>query len=144
MSKLGSQVNEFGDAYDRIRNKFKQKDLNENAIKLEAMLALKEIQAQLTTINFLDVLSVMDPANPLKEEVMEFENQLAVMRSGIEQFIVDNQFDSAEEPIEDEIEQSKPELKKVSVSGEKKVETKKEVKTEPEEDPELKKVKSMK
>lgn len=144
MSKLGSQVNEFGGAYERIRDKFKQKELNENAVKLEAMLALKEIQAQLTTINFLDVLSVMDPNNPLKKDVMKFEEQLATMRAGIETFIVDNQFDSAEEQPEEEVIDEpveKKETEKISVSGVKDDNTED---VEPEEDPELKKVKTMK
>jgi hypothetical protein len=43
--------------------------LNEGSVKLEAIKSLKNIQAQLTTINFLDVLSVMNNDNPLKKDV---------------------------------------------------------------------------
>ena len=142
MSKLGNQVEEFQDSYNRIRNKFST--LNESPVKLEAIQALKEIQANLTTINFLDVISVMDPSNPLKSDIEQFEMALADIRGGIEEFIVANQFDIEEEEIIDNGPENniEDESKKISVSGETKVKT--EIEPEPDKDPELKKVKSMK
>ena len=84
-------------------------NLQENEIKLAAIIGLKEIQAQLTGINFLEVISVMAPENPLKQQVEEFEVSLASLRQSIESFVVDNQFDAAEEPEEEPEAEAEPE-----------------------------------
>ena len=93
--KLGSQVNEFSSTMDRIRNK--QILMKENAVKLSVMKGLKEIQASLTNISFLDVLASIDVNNPVVAKIQEFETLLSELRKGIEDFVVDNHFDSAED-----------------------------------------------
>lgn len=144
---LGSQVNEFGSAMERIRNK--QVLLKENAVKLSVMKGLKEIQSALTTISFLDVLASIDINNPVVSKVQEFEIQLSELRKGIEEFVVSNHFDSAEDAslnpeipetqseddkkAEDEEKQQQEELEnqKISASGVK--DDKKDVKSDDKE-----------
>lgn len=135
MVGIGSQVNEFSSTMDRIRNK--QKLLAENAVKLNVMKGIKEIQAALTTISFLDVLASIDVNNPVIKKVQEFETMLSDLRNNIEKFVAENHFDSAEDaslnpevatpipgvqmtPEEEEEEKKKEEEKeksKISLSG---------------------------
>ena len=112
--QLGSQVNEFSSTMERIRNK--QILLKENAVKLSVMKGLKEIQASLTNITFLDVLANIDVNNPVVKTIQGFETQLSDLRKGIEDFVVENHFDSAEDaslnpviPVELTPEQKKQE-----------------------------------
>lgn len=112
--QLGSQVNEFSSTMERIRNK--QILLKENAVKLSVMKGLKEIQSALTNITFLDVLANIDVNNPVVETIQGFETQLSELRKGIEDFVVENHFDSAEDaslnpeiPVEMTPEQKKQE-----------------------------------
>lgn len=93
--QLGSQVNEFSSTMERIRNK--QILLKENAVKLSVMKGLKEIQSALTNITFLDVLANIDVNNPVVKTIQGFETQLSDLRKGIEDFVVENHFDSAED-----------------------------------------------
>lgn len=103
--------------------------VDENEIRVEALKNVKEIQSQLTVISFLDVLAVMDPANPLRKQVEEFEEGLTALRQGIEQFVAENQFDTvpeieAEETPETKKEEPKePQKEKIKLSGEDKVKT---------------------
>lgn len=97
-----------------------RQQLDESEVKLAAIQKLKEIQAQLTQINFLDVVNVMKPDNPLKKEVENMEKELADVRQAVEKFVVANQFDAIdeeepEEPVGDEgepEEKEEPEEKK--------------------------------
>jgi hypothetical protein len=141
MSKLGSKVEVFGDVTERIKKRQQDKLLKENEVKLEVMRTIKDLQAQLTTVSFLDALAMMDPSNPLKKELESFESDIATLRTNIEGFVVSNQFDipseveevPEEEIPEEEIPEEKPKEKKedkekakkkeeeekISVSGEK-------------------------
>lgn len=112
--QLGSQVNEFSSTMERIRNK--QILLKENVVKLNVMKGLKEIQSSLTNITFLDVLANIDVNNPVVSKIQDFETMLSDLRKGIEDFVVDNHFDSAEDaslnpeiPVELTPEQKKQE-----------------------------------
>lgn len=134
MNGIGSQVNEFNSTMERIRNK--QLLIKENAVKLNVMKGLKEIQSALTTISFLDVLASIDVNNPVIKKVQDFETMLSDLRKSIEDFVAENHFDSAEDaslnpeenmiPIpgvnpEDEEakkkEEEEKEKSKISVSG---------------------------
>jgi hypothetical protein len=133
MSKLGSTIEVFGDVTERIRQRQKQKLINENEVKLEVMKNIKELQSQLTMVTFLDALSMMDPANPLKKEVEKFEVELGQLRTKIDTFVMKNQLDTVadiepeeapeEETPEPEPKEEKPpkeeEEEKIAASGEK-------------------------
>ena len=73
-----------------------KKDLNENEIKYQALENMKEIQAQLGSISFIDVISVMRDDNPLKTEVFEMEDMLHNLTVTVSQFINDNLPDAVE------------------------------------------------
>jgi hypothetical protein len=98
--------------------------LNEGSVKLEAIKNLKNIQAQLTTINFLDVLSVMNNDNPLKKDVESFEGILTDLRVKMEEFINANQYDATDPednpdlavkaPAKEEVPAKEPKEKKDS------------------------------
>ena len=106
MNLIGSQTSVFSDTMNRIKNK--KKLLLENSVKLEVIQSIKEIQAQLTQINFLDVLSMMDGSNPLKKDIEGFETVLSELRTSIETLVSDNHFDIEEEPdVEEEPEEPK-------------------------------------
>lgn len=105
-----------------------QVELTENEVRLAAIQKLKEIQAQITEINFLDVVAVMRPENPLKKDVEAMEIALADVRAQVEKFVVDNQFDAVE--AEQQANEEEPEEESTEEPEE---ETPEESEEEPEE-----------
>jgi len=59
-------------------------------IKYDALQALRNTQAELTRINFLDVISMMSPNNPLIKDVYQFEENLNELTGKIGFFIQNN------------------------------------------------------
>jgi len=74
----------------------KDEKLQESEIKYQALENMKSIQAQLGSISFIDVISVMREDNPLKPEVFEMENKLHELTVIVSQFINDNLKDAVE------------------------------------------------
>lgn len=64
-----------------------QSDLNENSMKYEALSIAKQLHTSLAELTFIEMLSVMDPANPAKKEVQELETKLNTLTSEVGDFI---------------------------------------------------------
>lgn len=100
--------------------------LNED-LKFEALSQLREIQSNLVGISFLPVIAIMKPENPLKKEVLEFQDGLDELTMKIQNFISsaknDITYDSeeGEEPESEEPEAEEPEAEEPT-SDEKEVE----------------------
>ena len=88
--------------------------LNED-MKFEALSQLRELQSNLVAISFLPVIAIMKPENPLKKEVLKFQDNLDELTMQIQQFIssAKNDIDYAEEEEpeegEEEPEEEEPE-----------------------------------
>jgi len=83
-------------------------------IKYTALQLLRETQAELTRINFLEVISLMSPNNPNIKEIYGYEESLNDITNKIGEFIQKNKnkvdFEVQEEPIEKEEEVPKEEI----------------------------------
>jgi outer membrane biosynthesis protein TonB len=82
---------------------------NEKDMRFEALQMLREVQAELTRLNFLEVISLMKPTNPLKKTVLSFEEDLNDLTNRIGAFIQDAKNDVEYQPSEEETEEDKPE-----------------------------------
>ena len=88
--------------------------LTEQEVKFNALTELRSIQSKLVGLSFLSVLRIMNPSNPLKKEILQFQDDLDDLTDKVGQFIrsaknddVDKDFDEPEdtpkeEPIKDE------------------------------------------
>jgi hypothetical protein len=94
--------------------------IQENQIKYQALQLLREVQADLTRINFLEVLSLMKAENPLRKDINKYETILNDLTTEIGKFIQDNKDevdysdtsdDSKEESEDDSELEDKEEVK---------------------------------
>ena len=87
--------------------------LNED-IRFEALSMLRETQASLVGISFLPVIAIMKEENPLKKDVLKFQDDLDELTMRIQNFISKAKNDveyipeDPEAPAEDEVPE-KPE-----------------------------------
>lgn len=65
----------------------KFKNLFESKMKYQALTIAKEVHEQLAALTFIEMLSVMDPANPAKKEVQELETRLNELTTEVGTFI---------------------------------------------------------
>jgi len=124
-------------------------EVTENAVRYEALAAMKEIQASIANVSLLGVLGVMREDNPLRANILDMEAKLHDLSAEMGQFIADNIADveteegeDAElepEPEEEEVPEEKPEKKEKPKKKEEKPE-KKEVKDEEKPEKEEEKV----
>lgn len=77
---------------------------NEKDIRFEALQSLRQIQAELTKLNFLDVIAIMRPENPLKKDVLQFEDDLNDLTNRIGAFIQTAKNDVEYQPSQEEID----------------------------------------
>jgi len=75
--------------------------LNED-MRFEALSQLREIQSNLVGISFLPVIAIMRPENPLKSDVLKFQDDLDELTMAIQQFISSAKNDLDYKPAEDE------------------------------------------
>ena len=78
--------------------------LNEN-MKFEALSQLRDIQSNLVSVSFLPVIAIMKETNPLKKEVLKFQDDLDKLTMEIQEFISkakeDVEYNSDEEGYND-------------------------------------------
>ena len=106
-------------------------ELSENAVRYEALTAMKEIQAQISAISLLGVLGVMREENPLRQNILDMEAQLHDLSATMGEFISDNIADVESEEGEAEDVAPEPEKEEKPKKEEKKTV---KVKKEPKED----------
>lgn len=82
------------------------RSINED-LRFEALSQLREIQANLVSISFLPVIAIMKPENPLKKNVLAFQDKLDGLTIEIQNFISDAKNDIEYEPSEEESEDDK-------------------------------------
>jgi hypothetical protein len=56
-------------------------------MKFEALSQLREIQSNLVAVSFLPVIGIMKPENPLKKDVLKFQDELDELTMKIQSFI---------------------------------------------------------
>jgi hypothetical protein len=78
--------------------------INEKDMRFEALQMLRSTQAKLTELNFLEVIALMRPENPLKKDVLKFEEDLNDLTNRIGQFIQDAKNDVEYQPSQEEID----------------------------------------
>lgn len=71
----------------KTKTYFIQESLNEGDMKFQALAMAKEIQNQLASLTFIDMLSVMSPDNPAKKEVQELETKVNALTTEVGDFI---------------------------------------------------------
>ena len=73
-------------------------------MKFEALSKLREIQSSLISISFLEVISIMKDEDPLRKDVLKFQDNLDKLALSIQEFISkakDNvDFQDSSEPSE--------------------------------------------
>ena len=131
-------INESEDTKKDTKPSAETSNIDPNAgskiVKLDVIKSIKEIQAQLTSITFLDALSRIHTENKIKTDVEGFETTLSDLRKSIEEFITDNHFDSAERQADevpeggevpeetstkkDDVAKKEADAKKIKISGE--------------------------
>ena len=81
-------------------------ELNETEIRFEALTRLREIQSQLVGISFLEVIAIMKEDNPLKKDVLTFQDELDKLTSAVGEFVSKSKNDVDYQLSDDEKEQS--------------------------------------
>jgi outer membrane biosynthesis protein TonB len=116
------------------------KHINED-MRFEALTQLREIQSNLVAISFLSVISIMKPENPLKSEVLDFQDNLDKLTMQIQSFISKAKNDIDYEPSEEEEEELEGAVEPEEDEPKKEVKDKpkKEVKDKPKKEDEPKK-----
>ena len=77
---------------------------NETDMRFEALQMLRATQASLTELNFLEVISLMRAENPLKKDVLKFEEDLNDLTNRIGAFIQKAKNDVEYQPSPEEID----------------------------------------
>lgn len=77
--------------------------INED-MKYEALSQLREIQSQLVGLSFLSVIAIMRPENPLKKQIIAFQDDLDQLSIQVGEFISDAKNDVDYEGPEDEVD----------------------------------------
>jgi len=77
--------------------------IDEN-MRFEALAQLREIQSNLVGISFLPVIAIMKQENPLKKDVLKFQDRLDELTAEIQSFISKAKNDIDYQPSEEEIE----------------------------------------
>ena len=111
--------------------------LNED-MKFEALSQLREIQSNLVTISFLPVIAIMKQENPLKKDVLKFQDDLDELTMQIQSFISTAKNDVSFEP---EAEEGGEEAPAEDEKEEEPVDDKEEKEDEPEDEEKDKKKK---
>jgi len=91
--------------------------LKEN-IKFEALSQLREIQSNLVGISFLPVIAIMKETNPLKKQVLTFQDDLDKITLDIQDFISKAKEDvdyEGPEDIDDEEDIDKKDIDKKDI-----------------------------
>jgi len=83
--------------------------MSQTPTKIETLKKLRELQAKLTAISFLDALSAVHPENPQKQKILSFQDDLDELVSKIGTFIKENRDVNKEE--QDKQEDNKKEDK---------------------------------
>jgi hypothetical protein len=95
---------------------------NEKDMRFEALQMLRQTQAALTEINFLEVISLMRPENPHKKTILQFEEDLNDLTNRIGAFIQeaknDVEYEGEEEPEEPEDKKDKEVKERIVDSSE--------------------------
>ena len=84
-------------------------NINED-LRFEALAQLREIQSNLVAVSFLPVIAIMKPENPLKKDVIKFQDELDKLTLSIQDFIavakndIDYQPSDEEKELEDDSE----------------------------------------
>ena len=105
--------------------------LNED-MRFEALSQLREIQSNLVGISFLPVLAIMKSTNPLKKDVLKFQDDLDELTMNIQAFISDAKNDIDFEPEESEGDEAEAEELEAEKEDEEDA-AKKQAKDEPED-----------
>lgn len=64
--------------------------IEENAVRYEALTAMKDVQATLASISLLGVLGVMKDTNPLRKNILDMEAKLYAINTDMAEFIANN------------------------------------------------------
>ena len=75
--------------------------INED-MRFEALQMLRDTQSSLVAISFLPVISIMKEKNPLRKEVLKFQDDLDSLTKDIQEFISKAKNDIDYIPAEDE------------------------------------------
>lgn len=106
-----------------------QEELSENAVRWAALEKMREVQTQLSALSLIDVLSVMKPENPLRQQVIDMEAIIHDITNQMGEFINDNLADAEDIPGEGDVES--PEEEEVEEPEEKKEEKPKKEEKKP-------------
>ena len=113
---------------------------NETDMRFEALQMLRATQASLTELNFLEVISLMRTENPLKKDVLKFEEDLNDLTNRIGAFIQKAKNDVEYQPSPEEIDAEADEPEEKEDEPEEKEE--KEPKEEPKDNQKQKDMKA--
>jgi len=87
-------------------------------IRFEALSMLRETQASLVGVSFLPVIAIMKEENPLKKDVLKFQDDLDELTMRIQNFISKAKNDVEYMPEEDEVPEEDEKMKKSKDSEE--------------------------
>jgi len=71
-------------------------------MRFEALGQLREIQSNLVGISFLPVIAIMKSENPLRKDVLKFQDDLDELTMSIQSFISEAKNEIDYQPAEDE------------------------------------------